>query len=82
MGARPSPKHSIERIDNNIGYSKSNCKWATNKEQARNKTNTINVVIDGLQMPLVMAHLKLGISYSAAYRRIKNGKLTKVASVV
>lgn len=41
MGERPSKKHSIERINNNRGYSKTNCKWATRFEQARNKRNTI-----------------------------------------
>jgi hypothetical protein len=37
MGDKPSKKHSIERINNDKGYSKENCKWALPVEQARNK---------------------------------------------
>lgn len=36
MGKRPSNKHSIERKDVNGNYDPSNCKWATDTEQARN----------------------------------------------
>lgn len=36
MGKRPSTKHSIDRIDNNDGYYKENCRWATRKQQMRN----------------------------------------------
>lgn len=37
MGPRPSIKHSIDRIDNDKGYSKENCRWATATEQRLNQ---------------------------------------------
>lgn len=40
MGARPSADHSIERTDNEAGYSPGNCIWATQKVQVRNRRNT------------------------------------------
>lgn len=36
MGDRPSPKHSLDRRNNDLGYSKDNCRWATRTEQNRN----------------------------------------------
>lgn len=49
MGLSPSIKHSIERVDNNLGYCKSNCIWATNKEQGRNKRNNVVVFYNGVR---------------------------------
>jgi len=40
MGHKPSPDHSLDRIDNNAGYSKENCKWSTSSEQNRNRRMT------------------------------------------
>lgn len=37
MGTKPSPKHSIDRINTNGNYEPGNCKWSTAKEQAANR---------------------------------------------
>lgn len=37
MGPKPSPQHSIHRIDNNRGYEPNNCIWATAEDQAKNR---------------------------------------------
>jgi len=47
MGARPSDDYSLDRIDNNLGYSKDNCRWATRKEQQNNTRRNRYITYQG-----------------------------------
>lgn len=75
MGERPSSKHTLERIDNEHGYRKDNCKWATRKEQNNNRRSTHIIVING--QPNSMKHWveKAGLNYKNFHERYRrNGQ--------
>lgn len=73
MGPRPSPAHSIDRIDNNRGYYPSNCQWATAAEQNRNRRDNSWVIFLGKRIILRDAARLLGVSKSALYMRVNRG---------
>lgn len=76
MGRRPSKDHSLDRRDANGNYEKDNCKWATSKEQSRNKRNSIFLPhpVHGGIVPAAEVAEHLGITYqSMRARYIKAG---------
>lgn len=74
MGRKPSPAHSIDRINNDLGYEPGNCHWATSREQARNKRNTIAIDIGGVSMLLTDWVDQLGIPGTSLTRLVKETK--------
>ena len=74
MGERPLGK-TLDRIKNDQGYSPDNCKWSTPIEQARNRKRSIEILWDGIHTPLAVVAAKVGITYGAAYQRLRRGAL-------
>ena len=70
LGPRPSPKHSIDRIDGTKNYEPGNLRWATQKEQVRNQNKTIIIVFNGETRPLVEWAEILNIHRSTLYDRL------------
>jgi hypothetical protein len=73
MGTRPSPAHSIERINNDRGYEPGNCKWATRIEQNRNSRQNVKLTHNGQTMTAAEWADRLGIKHTTLYGRIRKG---------
>tara|TARA_R100000544_G_scaffold34022_1_gene20681 strand:- start:127 stop:768 length:642 start_codon:yes stop_codon:yes gene_type:complete len=70
MGADYFDGASIERISNDDGYHKDNCKWIEFSSQARNKTDNRILTIDGVDMCMADAAEKYNINYNTLRSRI------------
>lgn len=70
---QPPDGCSIERIDNNLGYSKENCKWATRKEQQRNRRANKNIQYNGETLCITEWAERFGIAQHTAISRLNNG---------
>jgi len=78
MGRRPTPKHSLDRIDVNGNYGPDNCKWATIAEQNRNKRRNRYLEYNGVRMILKDWAAFIGINYMAIHCQLKKKSFEEV----
>lgn len=73
MGRRPSQEHSIDRIDNEKGYSPGNCRWATRKEQCRNKRTNRLITARGETKTIAEWAEITGLRFGTISERLRHG---------
>ena len=77
IGPRPSPRHSIERIDNNGNYEPGNVKWAIRLEQQQNTRHNRYVTFNGEKLCISECARRVGIGHPAMAKRIRQWGIEK-----
>ncbi len=70
MGPRPTPKHTIERVDVNGDYCRDNCIWELFQNQARNKRNIKKIKYNNEEHCLAEWAKRFNIDIRTLYSRI------------
>lgn len=73
MEQPPSPRHSIDRINNSKGYAPGNCRWATHKEQSSNLRTNRNISYRGQTLCLQAWADKIGLNVMTLRGRLEAG---------
>lgn len=73
MGVKPTPKHTLDRINNDKGYSKENCRWATWTEQQRNRRNNSRFAYQGKTQLIMEWAKEYGLGRCTLEARLKRG---------
>jgi hypothetical protein len=73
MGVRPSKKYSIDRINVDGNYEPSNCRWATMRDQQRNRRNNAVYTYNGITASLAELCELNGCKYKTVHMRMSKG---------
>lgn len=70
IGNKPGPNYSIDRVNNNLGYSLDNCRWSTKKEQNTNQKSNLFYEYKNKKQCLKDWAKEYNIKYTTLWQRI------------
>jgi len=73
IGTAPSKLHSIDRINNELGYFPGNIRWSTPKDQARNRRSSRMITCKGITKSMAEWSEITGINYGTLKTRLNLG---------
>lgn len=74
MGKKPTPHHSLDRINSDGPYSPENCRWATDIEQNNNRSFNRRLVVNGHSVTVAQAARLTGLPHATILSRLDAGK--------
>lgn len=73
VGSKPSPKHEIDRIDNDRAYEPGNVRWVLRRENCRNRRSSYWVTFHGERRLLIEVCEQLGVDVIPVRKRLEAG---------
>ncbi len=73
VGPRPSPLHSLDRMDTNGPYSPENIRWATREQQANNMRSNVRIEHQGRSLTVPQWSREVGINMATIRSRLRSG---------
>lgn len=73
MGTKPTPKHELDRRDNDGPYSPSNCRWVVREVNCRNRRSNVIIELNGERLTLVEWALRSGVKPETIRDRMNSG---------
>lgn len=73
MGPRPSRDYELDRINNDLGYFKGNCRWLPKPLQSRNRRYTLTANLDGKEVTVWEMSQMSGLPQDLIRQRLRNG---------